>query len=39
MQGNIVGDEGMIDTLSQSKVPSKQIASKVAEANVTGASD
>jgi dynein heavy chain, axonemal len=35
VQGNILDDEGLIDTLSQSKVTSNQIAGKVAEADAT----
>ena len=35
MQGNILDDEELIDTLSKSKVTSNQIAAKVAEAETT----
>ena len=35
MQGNILDDEALIDTLSQSKATSNQIATKVAEADAT----
>jgi dynein heavy chain len=35
VQGNILGDEGLVDTLNQSKVASYQIAGKVTEADAT----